>query len=842
MIYRLIKKMQNKNIYEIDNLICSYNGINEVLKVKSLEIPAGKIIILLGVSGAGKSTILETLGLMSNSIKSGKVLFKPDNNSFNIGELWKSKNFSTLANIRRKYLSFIFQNTNLMPNFTAYENISITQMIEGHSKDEACEKAQKIANQLNLIINENKNTYEMSGGEKQRAAFIRAISPDYTVLFADEPTGNLDEENSKKLLGNLKKSIQQHKGTAIIVSHDINMALDYADQIIVLKKNQISDDVSCGEILKENVFNINDSEKRENWVDSNGNEINKPIKSKINEILNIEESKTQTVTEKPITSYRRFNIAVFSFFTFILDKIFKFNIHHDFINLFFSKEGKELLGHKNKNLFILIILLFLTFITIGLANGSLDYLKKKMDDPFVNFVDIEVPYFDTSRIPEIQYKLNNDSILKQKYCYKNVQGYNVFWLNFYGKNKRGKWGSFNFTGRTIGLNNPILSKIYDNKNLIIGRKFNSKMDYGLIVTHDLLKNIGLSSNVSHLSFYFNFDIEKNIDTISPIPIVAIVEELPGLSDFVTTPYFFSQRQIGHKTNPFNPIYTKKEIIFFTSMDSVMAYEFRNSLKKVINKIGIKNKYDANIDIYSNIESYKKGYNIKINFWIKPKADSLKIISNILKSHKDLKQYDFLQIYKYPFDSNINYQKYDFLTINFSKLDKIREFKEFFENEYGLTIDMAKVEAMENYHFITKLTRIISLILLCFSVLSICMFVANILTRHLEKIHMNIGTFKAFGIDNNTLLKIYMIITYMFIGVSMIISFLLSWLFGIVKGFNYLLSVFGLGIEKEQSYFNLFDIWTFIAIIVILVISFIVLYRCAGKILKKSPGDLIYSRI
>jgi len=834
--------MQNKNIYEIDNLICSYNGLNEVLKVKSLNIPAGKIIVLLGVSGAGKSTILETLGLMNNTIKSGQVLFKPDSNSFSIGELWKSKNFSTLAKIRRKYFSFIFQNTNLMPNFTAYENISITQMIEGCSKNEACEKAQKTANQLNLIINENKNTYEMSGGEKQRAAFIRAITPDYTVLFADEPTGNLDEENSKKLLENLKKSIEQHKGTAIIVSHNIDMAIDYADQIIVLQKNQISDDISYGEILEENIFNIKDPENRDKWLDSNGNEINQPIKSKINKVLNIEDTKIQTVTKKQITTCHKFNFIAVSFFTFLFDKIFNFKIHHDFINLFFNKEGKELLGHRKKNLFILITLLFFTFITIGLANGSLDYLKKKMDDPFVKFVDIEVPYFKVSKIPEIQINLNNDSVLKQKYCYKNVQGYNIFWLNFYGKNKRGKLGSFNFTGRTIGLDNPILLEIYNKKNLIKGRKFKNKMDHGIIVTMDLLEKIGLDSNVSYLPFYFKFDTEINIDTISPIPIVAIVEELPGLCDFATTPYFFSQRQIGHKINPFNPIYTKKEIIFYTAMDSIKAYELKNSLNNIINELKIKKKYDAGIDIYSNNESYKKGYNIKINFWIKPKADSLKIISNILKKHEDLKQFEFQQVYKLPFDSNINYEKYDYFTINFSKLDKIRKFKEFFESKYGLTIDMAKVEAMENYHFITKLTRIISLILLFFSVLSICMFVANILTRHLEKIHMNIGTFKAFGIDNNTLLKIYMIITYMFIGVSMLVSFLLSWLFGIVNGFKYLLSIFKLEIEKDQSYFNLFDDWTLFAILIILFISFIVLYRCAGKILKKSPGDLIYSRI
>ncbi len=230
-----------KDLFVIENLVCSYDGKNEVLRVENLSIPKGKVVVLLGASGAGKSTILETLGLMNNTIKNGsRVIFNPgdEDKVFEFSELWQVKDEKRIAEIRRKYFSFIFQNTNLMPNFTAYENIGLTKMIEGVSEKEANKATEEMANRLQLFIDKDKKAYEMSGGEKQRAAFIRAIIPDFTVLFGDEPTGNLDPKNANVLLTLLRKEILDKNKTAIIVSHNINLAIEYSDMIIVLKKTR----------------------------------------------------------------------------------------------------------------------------------------------------------------------------------------------------------------------------------------------------------------------------------------------------------------------------------------------------------------------------------------------------------------------------------------------------------------------------------------------------------------------------------------------------------------------------------------------------------------------------
>ncbi len=141
-----------------------------------------------------------------------------------------------------------------MPNFTAYENISITQMLDGLSKKEAVNKAKAMVKGMGLSFDENKKVFEMSVGEKQRVAFIRAITPEFTVLFADEPTGNLDRYNALKLLNILKQTIHKKCKTAIIVSHDMELALEFADEIIVLEMPDEDDKNQYSSVTSDTVF------------------------------------------------------------------------------------------------------------------------------------------------------------------------------------------------------------------------------------------------------------------------------------------------------------------------------------------------------------------------------------------------------------------------------------------------------------------------------------------------------------------------------------------------------------------------------------------------------------
>lgn len=271
-------------LFEISGLRCSYDkhfleGQSKiVLKIKNLSIPRGKKIFIVGESGIGKSTILEVLGLMNNTIVPDQntkfQFYDKDKKTVDLMSLWKRNNDRELSEFRKKHFNFIFQSTNLMRNFTAYENISITRMLQGYSKRESFERATQVLKDLGLDhINETRMAQELSGGQQQRLAFARAIIPEFTVLFGDEPTGNLDSENAVKAMELLTAKLNEYTGSsAIIVSHDMHLSVTFGDVIIKINKvaneRKATDDETTfhGVIDETSVFFP--SEDRSTW--SNG--------------------------------------------------------------------------------------------------------------------------------------------------------------------------------------------------------------------------------------------------------------------------------------------------------------------------------------------------------------------------------------------------------------------------------------------------------------------------------------------------------------------------------------------------------------------------------------------
>jgi putative ABC transport system ATP-binding protein len=234
-------------IFSISDLKCSYNnGKRVVLEIDKLDIPYGIITFIIGSSGIGKSTILETFGMMNNTIVKSpdtRFIFYDNNAGCDVDliDLWRKKD-KILSKFRSSHFSFIFQNTNLMENLTTCENVDITQLIQGKTFFQARRKTENILKTIGLGGVEGKQHINLlSGGQRQRLAFARAIAADFTVLFGDEPTGNLDLSNAMNLMDVLHENIKSHGRSAIIVSHDIDLALKYADLIIFISKAYRSD-------------------------------------------------------------------------------------------------------------------------------------------------------------------------------------------------------------------------------------------------------------------------------------------------------------------------------------------------------------------------------------------------------------------------------------------------------------------------------------------------------------------------------------------------------------------------------------------------------------------------
>lgn len=252
-----------EKLFEIQNLRCSYDkhyreGQSKVvLEIEHLAIPRGKKIFIVGESGIGKSTILETLGMMNNTIVPGDPttfdFYESADKALDLKGMWKKRD-KVLSDFRLKHYSFIFQSTNLMRNFTAFENIAFTRMLQGFSKFSCFQRTKKVLADLGLDhIDEKRMAQELSGGQQQRLAFARAILPNFTVLFGDEPTGNLDAENAVRVMEILTNKLSEHEGaSAIIVSHDMHLAVTFADVIVKIRKcfrpkeHEEDEDISYG--------------------------------------------------------------------------------------------------------------------------------------------------------------------------------------------------------------------------------------------------------------------------------------------------------------------------------------------------------------------------------------------------------------------------------------------------------------------------------------------------------------------------------------------------------------------------------------------------------------------
>jgi ABC-type lipoprotein export system ATPase subunit len=274
----------SEKLFEIENLRCSYdkkyreNESRVVLEVRHLVIPRGHKVFIVGESGIGKSTILETLGMMNNTIVPDEDVrfsfYDAEDPAWDLKELWHQGD-CRLSAFRLKHYSFIFQSTNLMKNFTAYENVAYTRMLQGYSRFSCRQRTRQLLADLGLEhVDEKRMAHELSGGQQQRLAFARAILPDFTVLFGDEPTGNLDAENAVRAMQILHDKLNDHQGaTAIIVSHDMHLAVTFADTIIKIRRclrprqDETQEEVAYGLIDDSCVFT-----RRDDRLWTNGSE------------------------------------------------------------------------------------------------------------------------------------------------------------------------------------------------------------------------------------------------------------------------------------------------------------------------------------------------------------------------------------------------------------------------------------------------------------------------------------------------------------------------------------------------------------------------------------------
>lgn len=228
------------SIIKVQNLRKVYRvGKEKVVALDDicLEIGEGEMCCIVGASGSGKSTLLNQLAGLEKPTKGRVLIGKHDISAMTEDEL---------ADFRQQHLGFIFQSYNLLPSMTAAENVALPLMFKGMGKKQREKLARKELKKMGLLSRANHKPTEMSGGQQQRVGIARAFVAKPKVIFADEPTGNLDSTTSRQVLYSMLEMAKSYGFTFVMVTHEKELAY-CGDRIVTIKDGRVLDNVLLGE-------------------------------------------------------------------------------------------------------------------------------------------------------------------------------------------------------------------------------------------------------------------------------------------------------------------------------------------------------------------------------------------------------------------------------------------------------------------------------------------------------------------------------------------------------------------------------------------------------------------
>ena len=232
------------NIIEVYNLRKSYHEGADTIALKDVtfNVRKGEFLAIMGPSGSGKSTLLHLLGLLDVPT-SGKYVFNNKNTSLYTG--------NELADLRNREIGFVFQSFNLLPRTTVLDNVRLPLFYSKVPEVEWESKAREAVESVGLGHRMFHQPSELSGGEKQRVAIARALVTNPEVIFADEPTGNLDSKSGKNVMAIIQHLNEDHGKTIVLITHETSTA-EHAERVIYLMDGEIESDKKIKKRLSAN--------------------------------------------------------------------------------------------------------------------------------------------------------------------------------------------------------------------------------------------------------------------------------------------------------------------------------------------------------------------------------------------------------------------------------------------------------------------------------------------------------------------------------------------------------------------------------------------------------------
>lgn len=510
-----------------------------------------------------------------------------------------------------------------------------------------------------------------------------------------------------------------------------------------------------------------------------------------------------------------------------------------YLKLLMAREGKEVLGKKGSNLWLLTIVLVATFASIAFSEGSMIYLKDKMEDPFTNWVDIAIDGSNL-RFKDFEQSLNDPQIMK-KFNFGDVHGDREEYFDMQG-DKYLRCRHF------ANINTPLIRKILADDNVVnhcvadTSRLSNTSL--GFIITADALRKLGFSTDSIPAYIYYKayntgadtlgLKLQEDKFLLVPLPVLAVVRRLPNNVDLMGTNYLSEQPNNDLKY----PFDFNKHLDYISNLTYFIPgecdVEKLTSLVSACFPDSIAKYVKCREEHMGDVESWMQGTQFVLDWGqYSPSLTPQEWLACDAAILQKLKSQGAVRIYDYDTGENSNVPD-RYVSLAFSSLDNIRAFEDYAKTEHQVQIDMSQVASKENFQAVTVIARILSAAMVIFSIVCIIMFMVNMLQSYFQKVKRNLGTFKAFGMNARELILVYIIILVAIVCTAVLCALLITW------GIQGLLPV--MGIEKEGfNYLSLWNVTTYVATGVVLLSTVATVIFVMTRMLSQTPGDLIYDR-
>lgn len=501
--------------------------------------------------------------------------------------------------------------------------------------------------------------------------------------------------------------------------------------------------------------------------------------------------------------------------------------------IFRKREFKAILGEKYANFWILLVAFLLAIGSLSFGQAGLDFLSRKMNDPFIKWIQVK----EQGDFERFSNDVQQPGFARDKFDISTIETNNfileyVFTTDF--KKCR-------VEGRTIAPQSQLLPKILDGDNTVVNRQMDiTSLDYGWIVTRDLMKNLGYEED--NYPLFLNYTYKGDSDRLDslgienydrymviPIPIIAVVKQLPDLLDFIAPQYF--KYQLESSDNPFNVSLHDQ---YYHDLVLVVEHadeEVERQIDETLHASGL--VYDANwMEVAVN---YDQALRSATKYRIIVRDTNVPALNAVAKTIAEMA--DVYRVYDYAFGRDMVLNP-DYMSFMFEDLNDVQAFAKWAKNSYGVRIDMAQIEAKNNFNIFNQLANGLCIAIIAISVGFIIIFLWFLINAHFRKISKNLGTIMAFGLENRSIVRIYLRVFMKLILLGLVAAV------GLLFVLQYAMEYMGFVRVVDGiclSYIDMLDGMVLGVIGGIIVLSALVIWATMRNKLKATPGDLIFER-